>query len=62
MWIEGAQRKNKKKFSNKQLAEVKGFLEEKDAKVWLANFFTENLGMLVKMMTGIELPPSPNIS
>ena len=57
MWIEGAQRKNKKKFSNKQLAEVKGFLEEKDAKVWLANFFTENLGMLVKMMTGIELLP-----
>ncbi len=56
-WVEGQQRKNKKPYTNIDLAAVKGSLEDKDAKLWLANFFKENLTVLVRILTGIDLLP-----
>lgn len=54
-WIEGQQRKHKKPYTNEDLANVKGFLEEKDAKLWLEKFFRENITLLSKVLTGVEL-------
>ena len=60
-WIEGNQKKFVKPYDNKSLGEVKGFLEEKDVKLWTAKFLKENLPLLVKMMTGIDLLPFQNM-
>lgn len=54
-WIEGEQRKHRKPYTNEDLANVKGFLEEKDAKLWLEKFFRENITLLSKVLTGVEL-------
>lgn len=55
MWIEGNQRKHKKPYTNADLAKVTGFLEEKDAKLWLEKFFRENKPLLARFLTGVEL-------
>lgn len=54
-WAQGNQPKKRSGHINKELAEVEGFLEEKDAKLWLEKFFRENLGLLSKILTGVEL-------
>jgi len=54
-WAQGLQPEKRSGHVNKELAEVKGFLEEKDAKLWLEKFFRENLGLLSKILTGVEL-------
>jgi len=55
MWAAGNQRKRRKDNINEELALVEGFLEEKDAKIWLEKFFRENLTFLSKILTGVEL-------
>lgn len=60
-WIEGNQKKFVKPYENKDLAQTKGFLEEKDVRIWTAKFLKENLPLLVKMMTGIDLLPFQNM-
>lgn len=55
MWEKGKQPERQISISNKELAEVEGFLEEKDAKIWLEKFFRENLTFLSKILTGVEL-------
>jgi len=54
-WAQGLQPEKRSGHVNKELAEVEGFLEEKDAKLWLEKFFRENLGLLSKILTGVEL-------
>lgn len=54
-WIKGNQPERKKGNANEELAKVEGFLEEKDAKLWLEKFFRENLTFLSKVLTGVEL-------
>jgi len=56
-WEIGAQKKFKKPFSNEELAKVEGFLEEKDAMLWLDKYFRENVSILSKILTGVELLP-----
>lgn len=55
MWAAGNQKKRRKDNINEELALVEGFLEEKDAKLWLEKFFRENLTFLSKILTGVEL-------
>lgn len=55
MWQKGNQPERKKGNINEELAKVEGFLEEKDAKLWLEKFFRENLTFLSKVLTGVEL-------
>lgn len=55
MWAAGNQKKRRKDNINEELALVDGFLEEKDAKLWLEKFFRENLTFLSKILTGVEL-------
>lgn len=55
MWCKGNQPERKKGNTNEELAKVEGFLEEKDAKIWLEKFFRENLTFLSKILTGVEL-------
>lgn len=55
MWQKGNQPERKKGNVNEELAKVEGFLEEKDAKIWLEKFFRENLTFLSKILTGVEL-------
>lgn len=55
MWQKGNQPERKKGNANEELAKVEGFLEEKDAKLWLEKFFRENLTFLSKVLTGVEL-------
>ena len=55
MWQKGNQPERKKGNVNEELAKVEGFLEEKDAKLWLEKFFRENLTFLSKVLTGVEL-------
>ena len=55
MWATGNQKKRRKACVNKELELVEGFLEEKDAKIWLEKFFRENLTFLSKILTGVEL-------
>lgn len=55
MWAAGNQKKRRKTNINKELELVDGFLEEKDAKIWLEKFFRENLTFLSKILTGVEL-------
>lgn len=55
MWAAGNQRKRRREGVNKELELVEGFLEEKDAKLWLEKFFRENLTFLSKILTGVEL-------
>lgn len=54
-WQAGCQPIRKKDYTNEDLAKVEGFLEEKDAKLWLEKFFRENLTFLSKVLTGVEL-------
>jgi hypothetical protein len=54
-WSNGNQPERKRRTSNEELAQVEGFLEEKDAKLWLEKFFRENLTFLSKVLTGVEL-------
>lgn len=55
MWQKGNQPERKKGNVNEELAKVEGFLEEKDAKLWVEKFFRENLTFLSKVLTGVEL-------
>lgn len=55
MWLKGNQPERKRGNVNEELAKVEGFLEEKDAKIWLEKFFRENLTFLSKILTGVEL-------
>lgn len=55
MWEQGLQPESKKEYTNEDLLKVEGFLEEKDAKLWLEKFFRENLALLSKILTGVEL-------
>jgi len=57
MWYEGNQRKKKHVDVNAELEKAKGFLGEREAKVWLAKFLMENIYFLVRMLTGIKLFP-----
>jgi len=55
MWSQGLQSEKVKEYTNEDLLKVEGFLEEKDAKLWLEKFFRENLALLSKILTGVEL-------
>lgn len=57
MWIEGLQSPLQKEDVNARLAKVDGYLEEKDAKLWLHDFFKENTQFAVDVLMGVELFP-----
>lgn len=56
-WITGEQKPLQREDINSRLATVEGFLEEKDAKLWLYDFFKENTQFAVELLMGIELFP-----
>jgi hypothetical protein len=56
-WEPWAQRSLNKENVNERLAKAEGFLEEKDAQLWLYDFFKENTQFAVDMLMGIELLP-----
>lgn len=56
-WIEGAQPPLPKDDVNTRLAKVDGYMEEKDAKLWLHDFFKENTQFAVDVLMGVELFP-----
>jgi len=56
-WEIGGQKAWQKPYSNADLAKTTGYLEEKDAMLWLEKFFRENIALLSKILTGVELLP-----
>jgi len=56
-WINGAQPPLPKEDVNGRLAKADGYLEEKDAKLWLYDFFKENTQFAVDVLMGVELFP-----
>ncbi len=56
-WIKGAQTDLPKDNLTEKLSLAEGYLEEKDAKLWLHDFFKENTQFAVDMLMGIELFP-----
>ncbi len=56
-WEIGAQNPLPKEDVNGKLAKVEGYLEDKDAKLWLYDFFKENTQFAVDVLMGIELFP-----
>ena len=56
-WEIGAQNPLLKEDVNSRLSEVKGYLEDKDAKLWLHDFFKENTQFAVDVLMGVELFP-----
>ena len=57
MWEIGAQHPLPKRDVNIELAQAEGYLEEKDAKLWLEQFFRENTQFAVDTLMGVELLP-----
>ena len=57
-WETGKQlsRAGKEDF-NKQLSEIKGFIEEKDAKILLYKFLRENITFTADLISGVQLFP-----
>ena len=47
---------------NKELSQIKGFLEEKEAKISLAKFLRGNLGITTELISGIKLAPYQEIT
>jgi len=56
-WIEGQQSPLPKDNVNERLSLVDGYLEEKDAKLWLYDFFKDNTQFAVDVLMGVELFP-----
>jgi len=54
-WEHGLKAEYGLKDVNKELSEVKGYLTEKEAQIWLAKFFRENMSIFSKYLTGVEL-------
>lgn len=59
--IEYKQTHKQNNYSNKEFLELKGYLSEKDARVSLAKFLYNNLGITFELLTGIRLFPYQEI-
>ena len=57
MWEIGNQKPLQRYDANSELAKADGFMEEKDAKLWLEKFLRENVQFTVDMLMGVELLP-----
>ena len=56
-WEIGNQTRLKFEDVNSRLSKVEGFLEDKDAKLWLYDFMKENTSFAVRLLMGIDLFP-----
>jgi len=56
-WDTGIQTRIKSENINEQIANLKGFLEPKDAEYWLYKFFLNNPGIATYLLMGVELLP-----
>lgn len=57
MWFEPEKYKKEVKDFNKELALIKGELDDQTAKITLAKFMRRNIGFATEMLTGIKLAP-----
>ncbi len=56
-WIKGNQKRKKKIDINKEVLDIKGFLEEDAAKIKLYEFLKENITFTTDLVSGVELFP-----
>jgi len=62
-WIEGTQNRPPRRYrSNKELRELKGFLEEREAKIALYEFLRNNITFTAELLMGIKLFPFQHIA
>ena len=47
---------------NKELSELKGYLDDEEAKISLAKFLRANLGITTELISGIKLAPYQEIT
>jgi phage terminase large subunit-like protein len=62
MWYSNPVHEHKVDEVNKELLELKGDLDEKEAKISLAKFLSSNLGITTELISGIKLAPFQEIT